>query len=101
MTHTTTPAQIRRAEKTLRRLVDTITEMRHNLPEAQNSEQELAAGALLEAFDGALKAEYNLRSAARHLADKRTEAEIGAEQEELRQQERRERQMKIYGCTND
>ena len=94
----TTPAQIRRAQKTAARLAAIVTELRFDLPAATNTEQELVTGALMVAFEKLINAEGNLRSAARYLTDKRTEDEIQKASAEARAEETREDYLRRYGC---
>jgi hypothetical protein len=100
-TKPTTPSQLRRLAKQAEKLMWSINEAKHNMPAATNSENDIALGTVMSAFDGAHKASYSLSSAARYLADQRTQAEIDAEQVILRAENRRDElraaQIKQYG----
>lgn len=87
--------------KKLDRLTAEIIELRRLVNEElppQNSEQECAPGALMNAIDKAISACHSLENASRYLADSRTEEQIQTEQSELRRQEARAETIRRYGC---
>ena len=101
-----TPKAASRKAATLARRLQAIFEetvnLRHELRESgfvpQNSEQELAEGALMWAFESVIAAQSRLENAAKYLADNRTEAEIKAYYAAARAEEAREETIKRYGC---
>jgi len=97
----TTAAKIRQAQKTADRLANLINDLRHDLPEPMNSEQELASGGLHMALESAFRLSGELNRAATSLADKRTETQIAADNRVALDEEARENTRRRFGCTAD
>lgn len=100
-----TPKQSARRIATLNRQLDRIrqelVEIYHEQPVLPNGFRGDGCGALLLAIDRLSVAQSWLPGAARDIGDTRTQEEKRLAEEQARLEERREREMRVYGCTSD
>lgn len=100
-----TPKQSARRIATLNRQLDRIrqelVDIYHKQPVLPDGFRGDGCGSLMLAVEKILCGQELLRESARDIGDTRTPEEKRLAEEQARQEERREHEMRVYGCTSD